>query len=177
MSKEKTPAEQARDRLKSIQNPDDDSESDKVVVVDFGNVRPVLEAAEDRDNVPVDASSPSFEEDDEYNEFGDIEDPSWWYVNCYIIDRAYGGPEEGGWWYDYGFPASIDEPDMKVAPCYGPFFSYKDAEAEMNKHMGAINEANRGRPPINSVLSKGRFILQIEPHSPERWPAEKPTYE
>ena len=23
------------------------------------------------------------------------------YLNVYIIGRAYGGPEEGGWWYDY----------------------------------------------------------------------------
>ena len=25
-----------------------------------------------------------------------------WHVTVYKIDRAYGGPEEGGWWYDYG---------------------------------------------------------------------------
>ena len=24
------------------------------------------------------------------------------YVNVYEVDRAYGGPEEGGWWYDSG---------------------------------------------------------------------------
>ena len=26
------------------------------------------------------------------------------YVNTYMIDRAYGGREEGGWWYDAGHP-------------------------------------------------------------------------
>ena len=25
-----------------------------------------------------------------------------WYVNIYKVDRAYGGPEEGGWYYDVG---------------------------------------------------------------------------
>lgn len=31
-----------------------------------------------------------------------------YYVNVYEADRAYGGPEEGGWWYDIGEPfASI----------------------------------------------------------------------
>jgi len=25
-----------------------------------------------------------------------------WFVNVYIVDRAYGGPEEGGWYYDTG---------------------------------------------------------------------------
>ncbi len=24
------------------------------------------------------------------------------YVNVYMADRAYGGPEEGGWYYTYG---------------------------------------------------------------------------
>jgi len=26
-------------------------------------------------------------------------------VAVYICDRAYGGPEEGGWWYDCGVPS------------------------------------------------------------------------
>lgn len=26
----------------------------------------------------------------------------WWSVGLYEIGRAYGGPEEGGWWYDVG---------------------------------------------------------------------------
>ena len=25
-----------------------------------------------------------------------------WYVNIYETNRAYGGPEEGGWYYDTG---------------------------------------------------------------------------
>lgn len=25
-----------------------------------------------------------------------------YYVNVYKLDRLYGGPEEGGWWYTYG---------------------------------------------------------------------------
>jgi len=28
------------------------------------------------------------------------------YVNVYLIDRCYGGPEEGGWWFDRGFPVA-----------------------------------------------------------------------
>lgn len=24
------------------------------------------------------------------------------FVNAYLVDRAYGGPEEGGWYYDIG---------------------------------------------------------------------------
>ena len=32
---------------------------------------------------------------------GDTE-TAWWSVALYAISRAYGGPEEGGWWYDTG---------------------------------------------------------------------------
>ena len=30
------------------------------------------------------------------------EKATWWSVGVYETDRAYGGPEEGGWWYDCG---------------------------------------------------------------------------
>jgi hypothetical protein len=28
------------------------------------------------------------------------------YINAYKVYRAYGGPEEGGWWYDMGTPVA-----------------------------------------------------------------------
>lgn len=30
------------------------------------------------------------------------EKAQWWSVGVYETDRSYGGPEEGGWWYDTG---------------------------------------------------------------------------
>lgn len=27
-----------------------------------------------------------------------------YYINVYSVERMYGGPEEGGWWYDLGEP-------------------------------------------------------------------------
>ena len=29
-------------------------------------------------------------------------DAGWWSVGVYETGRSYGGPEEGGWWYDTG---------------------------------------------------------------------------
>ena len=34
-------------------------------------------------------------------------DAVWWSVGVYSVSRSYGGPEEGGWWYDTG--SRIDE--------------------------------------------------------------------
>lgn len=31
------------------------------------------------------------------------------YINVYSVDRAYGGPEEGGWWYERGHPIATFE--------------------------------------------------------------------
>jgi len=32
---------------------------------------------------------------------------AWTYITIYLEDRAYGGPEEGGWWFDAGIPVSM----------------------------------------------------------------------
>ena len=32
----------------------------------------------------------------------DSREAKWWAVAVYDVDQAYGGPEEGGWWYDIG---------------------------------------------------------------------------
>lgn len=38
----------------------------------------------------------------------DVERPAeWWSIGVYSVGRAYGGAEEGGWWYDTG--SIIDE--------------------------------------------------------------------
>ena len=43
------------------------------------------------------------------------EDSSFVYLNVYVSDRRYGGPEEGGWWYD-GWRALASIPlDAKLA--------------------------------------------------------------
>jgi hypothetical protein len=37
------------------------------------------------------------------------------YVNVYAVTRHYGGPQEGGWWYNVGQPlASVPVPAKKV---------------------------------------------------------------
>lgn len=40
-------------------------------------------------------------------QFAEEMEPEWFSVAIYETDRAYGGPEEGGWWYNVG--KRIDE--------------------------------------------------------------------
>ena len=88
------------------------------------------------------------------------------YVNCYMIDQAYGGPEEGGWWYTVGRPV-----ESRLAE--------NDVEAEdILAERRAFWEAhNKGRPEIYSVISEGRFAVWRESHYARVFPDVKPHYE
>lgn len=95
-----------------------------------------------------------------------------WTVAIYLEDRAYGGPEEGGWFYNYGIPS--DE--------HAQYVMGFDNEDEANMYASMLNEIvcptlNKGRPSIDSVLSEGRFTAIPFEGFPRPWPVHKPIYE
>ena len=88
------------------------------------------------------------------------------WVNTHLVDQAYGGPEEGGWWYTYGLPeSSIKTTAENAAKVYA--LAYQDAERE---------NADR-RSDIGSVRSEGRFQVRLETHFATNYPHEIPHYE
>ena len=88
-------------------------------------------------------------------------------INEYHCDRAYGGSEEGGWWYDTD----------KFIACLGRTLDPTAAETIKNAHQPRIDDLNEGLPPIWSVASRGRSEVRVE-HSPgEDYPTERPHYE
>jgi len=92
-----------------------------------------------------------------------------WYVSIYEYDRAYGGPEEGGWYYECGQPMTdfqLSFEDKENAILYGAFLDEK-----------ILPGMNEGRPPIGSVLSRGRYSVVIETEPPKAYPDHKPRYE
>jgi len=93
-------------------------------------------------------------------------------VAIYLVDRAYGGPEEGGWWYDYGFPAE--------EYCqYTKGFMESDAAIEYMYYLEAslLPSINEGRRPISSVLSTGKFNAIVTEGNPKPFPDTIPRYE
>lgn len=63
---------------------------------------------------------------------------------CGEVDRSYGGPEEGGWYYDDFRPIRvIVVPARKAERCARLLKRWEDRQ-------------NEGRPQIHSVLSYGR---------------------
>lgn len=86
------------------------------------------------------------------------------YVNVYLVQRCYGGPEEGGWWYDAGEPvASV------------PVWSNEEKEETKLKLKEKFN--NDENVPISSVLSKGEYQIYVEDDFAQIFPKSKPYYE
>jgi hypothetical protein len=97
----------------------------------------------------------------------------WYVVSIYKCDRAYGGPEEGGWYYGYG------EPVIEATPLMRTFRNRNKAVAYMNQLQRHVDRVwNKGRYPISSVLSDGEYRAIIdENEQPSHYPKERPHYE
>ena len=77
--------------------------------------------------------------------------PKIYYVNVYEYGREYGGPEEGGWYYDTGYDGYV-------------WNTYLTEDSALEK---AVDLAHRW--PHVSVI--------VEEHLPQDWPVVKPHYE
>lgn len=122
-------------------------------------------------------------------------EPNFWTVAIYMVDRHYGGPEEGDWYYTGG--SRVDTPlDVEVPADLLPpgieadlnvvvpkLFSGLNAERSAVEWCELVNAAlditvNRDRREISSVLSTGRYEARVEAGwPPEHFPQEKPRYE
>lgn len=113
-----------------------------------------------------------YDEDDPdaYNDYED-EEPEYsgpWTVCLFLIDQAYGGPEEGGWWYIYGDPVLTTH--VRV------FAVRKDAEKYVLSLMPIVDKMNEGRPKITETNSIGRFGIHICDGWPKPFPDKIPRY-
>lgn len=90
------------------------------------------------------------------------------YINVYLCDRAYGGPEEGGWWYSCGeVVASLPCDDVHSAA------SVQLAECLRNWCL----DQNAGRAPVHSVCSEGQYEVRIQQVAGRDYPETRPVYE
>lgn len=87
----------------------------------------------------------------------------------YEIDRAYGGPEEGGWYYDTG---ELRRP-LRVFPTDEQACA---AARRCNDWLHRLQSDVRG---VGSVLYRGgRYAARaFERIAPEAFPVERPRYE
>ncbi len=97
---------------------------------------------------------------------GPVEDKWPKYVNAYDHNRSYGGPEEGGWWFDTGTL-------LGSIPCTN------DEQVEKTKEwLSAVFGPNfEGNHDIGSVLCEGQLQILVEDELGHDYPTERPHYE
>jgi uncharacterized protein (DUF1684 family) len=85
-----------------------------------------------------------------------------WWINVYRINRRYGGPEEGGWWFDTGEPvASI--------PVKG--------QAEARQAAGYWRKRFPKTDCRYSSIGGEDHDVMVQDHFAESFPRERPHYE
>lgn len=101
------------------------------------------------------------------------------WVALYLADLAYGGPEEGGWYFDAG--TLVIDPEAYRQVGHGPagFVEPDSARAHaeaMNRHL---DDLNRDRPEKSSVNSVGVFEVRVfrTQTLPAHFPETVPRYE
>ena len=94
-----------------------------------------------------------------------------YYATLYLVDRAYGGAEEGGWWFDCGVP--------QLHPINRCFDNEEEAYEYLNSKdvRCAVMDLNEGRADLNSVNSDGVYKVLVDDSFPAPFPDVRPHYE
>ncbi len=90
------------------------------------------------------------------------------FVNVYLWDRCYGGPEEGGWYFNAYAPQEEHSSEHATEAA---------AQAWLEKQLEWAQQENAERHHPNSVLSEGHYVVRLEAWPAEAQPAYRPCYE
>jgi Zn-finger nucleic acid-binding protein len=93
-------------------------------------------------------------------------------VGVYLADLGYGGPQEGGWWYDRGELARIVRTYANEERAYA-------YSRRLNRRLASrVFGPNQGKREKSSVLSDGCYEACVyQDHAPQHYPAQRPQYE
>lgn len=109
--------------------------------------------------------------DTQYEEEVPEREPLFYSVAIYLDELAYGGPEEGGWWYT---TSTFSRAHGEHTKC---FKSRDEARLYSDTLYPIVEELNIGRPALSSVLSNGRYTIHISEELPSLFlPTERPYY-
>ena len=103
------------------------------------------------------------------------------YANAYLTDRFYGGPEEGGWYYDVGEPIMSLPFLANEEPREDNKFPYDEVNRNAAFHkVYELCEAAGMDVPLKEYLkdwSCDGFAIYIEDKPGEFFPQQRPYYE
>jgi hypothetical protein len=94
-------------------------------------------------------------------------------IALHNVDQAYGGPEEGGWYYDCG------EPCKELADLTRVIKNRNAAWRYFKRMVKLSGELNQGKREVWSVLYDGDRVTAVmqKGTKPYAWPEERPHYE
>lgn len=95
-----------------------------------------------------------------------------WYLNEYEVSREYGGPEEGGWWYNLRIPTGTSYP----MPYATTFEEACEAAHPLDADAWLANKRDNPRG-IYSVIGGRDLEWNVEQHPPRQQPMTRPHYE
>jgi len=103
--------------------------------------------------------------------------PEFFSVAIYETNRAFGGKEEGGWYYDTGFPTNRH--DLAVLTRMFPKAQEEEARKYRESLEEVASEANKeeNRKDPSSVLCNGYYEVLLMEGYPQSYPDQKPHYE
>ena len=81
------------------------------------------------------------------------------------LNRAFGGSEDGGWWYDAG---------RFTRWCHGTWFTRAAAVTARNASRPVIAAARRGLHSPGSPLCTGWPVVRVEPPTGAGFPKTRP---
>lgn len=93
--------------------------------------------------------------------------PKYKHVNAYACNQEYGGPEEGGWYYETGRLLG------SILTLNHPLF-IEDSKSALKKAFGWQYEGNRDR---HSVIGQDNLEIKVEDEPGADFPEETPHYE
>lgn len=87
----------------------------------------------------------------------------------YELDRAYGGPEEGEWWYNTG----------RLVRVFRVFKNEDMAYAAARRANRLLDHLQRHHRPVGSIIyNGGRHTVDVHvDFAPATYPEERPRYE
>lgn len=102
----------------------------------------------------------------------EVANPCNFYVHKHEVGLEYGGPEEGGWWYDVGVPTGFVLGPLTEEAAYEQSRALNELEHERQER-----EEDYDYTSVLSYLSTHyAFSVQDEP-TPVPYPQERPHYE
>ena len=120
-----------------------------------------------------------------------------WYVNIYKVESAYGGPEEGGWYYDVGELVETKcfcsaEPSNKGGMTHTNAVAYSEqVEQELKEteklpynmgygpHDGCDNDGNGNDDYLipGGKWGEGSYRIDVSPIEGASYPTERPYWD